>query len=118
MVEGYWYKKVDDFFLLMFGEDEPENEVYRTDEIAIGYSGAKDGDYCLHKHGRPELVQKWFSNLGRKFRADGRIMDFADYNVITSNQWDCKLLNGCIDNNEKFKKFLNDYNTGILGALK
>lgn len=118
-MEHYWYKKDEDgLFVLVYGEDKLESVVYRTQLVAIGYSGLTTGDYCLHKHGRPDLVQKWFSNLGNKFREAGDIKAFADFAVISSDKWEVDELNKILENETYIVEFMNSQNAKLLTELE
>lgn len=116
--EHYWYKKDEDgMFVLMFGEDKPESIVYRTQQVAVAYSGLTDGQYCLHKHGRPDLVQKWFSNLGNKLRKEERIEEFKDFAVMTSDLWEVDDLNKLVENETYITDFMNSQNSKLIQGL-
>ncbi len=115
MRKGYWYKKEDGEFILMYGEDD--NEVYRCKEVAIVYSGAATGKYELQKHGRPELVQTWFSNLGKKFRGEKNIEAFGDYQLIQQAAFKPEDLNRLLEEPKYITEFVSAMNSSLIEVI-
>ncbi len=114
----YTYSKDGDFFVLSFGEEgQPKSEVYRCEEVAIAYSGAQTGDFRLAKHGRPDLVKTWFSNLGNKMRKADELESFADYMLITSKTIEVDELNKLIRTPDYVEEFVNKMNSSMLDGL-
>lgn len=114
---GYWYKKDGKEFVLMYGKDEPGNEVYRCEKVAIAYSGLLTQEFELHRHGRPDLVQKWFSNKGKDLRKAGAIQEFADYCLIESELFTTEDLNKLVNDSAFVKKFVDNFNAGLINAV-
>ncbi len=117
MRDGYWYKKEDEEFILMHGEDTLENEVYRCKEVAIAYSGAATGKYELQKHGKPELVQTWFSNLGNKMREAGGLEGFGDYQLIQHASFNPVDLNRLLEESEYITEFVSTMNSKLIDVI-
>jgi len=114
---GYWYKKDGKEFVLMHGKDELGNEVYRCEKVAIAYSGLLTQEFELHRHGRPDLVQKWFSNKGKELRKEDRIQEFGDYCLIESDLFRTEDLNKLVNSQEFVKTFVDNFNGGLLDAV-
>jgi len=109
----YWYFKPAKEYILMFRKAV----IYEIEEVAVGYCGLKSGNYVLCKHGESEAVQKWFSDTGKALRKFGKIKDFADYAVVTSDQWDVEELNKLIHEDGYMKVFMNSQNSKFIEKL-
>ena len=116
---NYKYQKEGDQFVLLHEDAESGElqEIYRTEEVAIAYSGATSGDFRLAKHGKPDLVQTWFSNLGQKLRKAGEIEAFGDYMLVSSKTFDVDELNKLITTPEYVEEFVSKMNSIILDGV-
>lgn len=114
MGQKYWYKKDGGEFILMKWADE----VYRCKSIAIVYSGQKTGDFKLEKHGRPDLVQTWFSQKGNEFREAGHPMDFADFVLIETELFEADDLTKLVGEPEFIKEYISKMNSDLLSGIK
>lgn len=66
-----------------------------SDEVAICFS-MDNGMTCLHKHGSPEKVNKWYEETRKKYIAHG-LRHEADSLLIISGKFPVEELNKMLD---------------------
>ena len=81
------------------------------DEVALAFTYSKDEDraiqFTLHKHGRPELVDKWFVKNQKKCR-DSNLLDLFGAMYIVRGKFPVEELNKCISNTGYIGTFLKN----------
>ncbi len=66
-----------------------------SDEVAIGFSKVDDQHYCMHKHGKPEMVQEWLSRTSQSYRDAGYDKEANDLAMVVG-KFDIEDLNKVI----------------------
>ena len=85
----------------LYDMDRPPNLITKsrdvklmTDVVAIGFDRSKG---VLHKHGRPEDVEKWARNIQDALRSTG-LDQLANDIVVMSGKFPIDELNKCLKN--------------------
>jgi len=84
-----------------------------SDEIAISFSFNSEFT-VMHKHGSPELVEKWADETRKKYIAGG-LDDMAQEITVISGKFPLEDLNWLIQNSTSIVRFLKKH--GIWDTL-
>lgn len=91
----YRYLKLDESYVLHRG-DTPIGK--RLNAVALAVSlDSVDGLITLHKHGDPEMVQKWVTETKQKLLGQGAIgAEMVDQLKVIQGEFDLALLNDAL----------------------
>jgi hypothetical protein len=109
----YHYEKNEDGYSLI--NSEKSTPVYKKPikEVAIVFSTSlDDGFHTLHKHGNPELVQKWYNKTHESYIKSG-FNDLADSLVFIQGEFDVDQLNRVLDTTGYLPRFLDYHDIEI-----
>ena len=100
--------KLDGTRYVMFDETTGD-WLWSGDEVSIAFSVDRENDgssmWTLHKHGDPDMVEKWFTEALRKFREAG-FNDMADDLKMVRGKFPVSELNRAIDTSGYIKVML------------
>ncbi len=104
MTDIFYRKEGNEYILVHQDKDFGVDEMWKGPEIAIGFTYDADADrgiqYTTHRHGSPEMVEKWCEKTRVAFRGlavDTPLMKSLMPRIISSDQWDVEDLNRIIN---------------------
>ena len=103
----YKYKYEDLYYILY--DIETNTELHRSEEIAVAFTTAPNGMmWTMHKHGPPELVNRWARIARSKYIEDG-LNDIAKELVVIEGKFPVEEINKIIEISGYIKKFCKQF---------
>lgn len=97
------YRYEDPYYILY--DIETDTKICLSEEIAIAFTTAPDGMmWTMHKHGPPELVNRWARMARIKYIKHG-LSDIAKELVVIEGQFPIKEINKIIEITGYIEKF-------------
>lgn len=94
-------------------ETGEEIELFRSEIVAIAFTTAPNGMmWTMHKHGSPELVNRWARIARSKYTKHG-LSDMAKEIVVIEGKFPVEEINKVIEITGYIKKFYEKFSCGL-----